>query len=440
MQNTTPKKILFANAPADGHFNPLTGLAMHLKHTGHDVRWYAPTYYAAKLEKLGIPHYPVKKAPDFTTYDMDEVFPERKAIKGQVKKLKFDIKHIFILRGPEYYQDIKDINEAFEFDVLIADNAFTGAPFVKELLNKPVLAMGILPLTETSADLPPAGLGLEPGRGIAGKLRDSLLRKITNKMIFGESNKVLAKVFNAHGMDPEVKSVFDVMIRKSTYFLQSGTPGFEYRRSDLSSKIRFVGPLLPYHAPAISSFTFKEEWKGYKTKLLVTQGTVENDPSKLIIPALEAFKGSDTLVIVATGGWNTEELRKQYDYPNIVIENFIPFNEVMPMADVFVTNGGYGGALLSIENRLPMVVAGVHEGKSEINARVNYFRLGINLKSEKPSAEKIKAAVEKVIADKRYKQNVETLAAEFGQYHPNVLAEQYVYEVTKEAVAARAVA
>jgi UDP:flavonoid glycosyltransferase YjiC (YdhE family) len=33
------KKILFANIPADGHFNPLTGIAMELKNQGHDVRW-----------------------------------------------------------------------------------------------------------------------------------------------------------------------------------------------------------------------------------------------------------------------------------------------------------------------------------------------------------------------------------------------------------------
>ena len=31
-------KILFATVPADGHFNPLTGITMHLKATGHEVR------------------------------------------------------------------------------------------------------------------------------------------------------------------------------------------------------------------------------------------------------------------------------------------------------------------------------------------------------------------------------------------------------------------
>ena len=33
-------KFLFASLAADGHFNPLTGIAVHLREKGHEVRWY----------------------------------------------------------------------------------------------------------------------------------------------------------------------------------------------------------------------------------------------------------------------------------------------------------------------------------------------------------------------------------------------------------------
>jgi UDP:flavonoid glycosyltransferase YjiC (YdhE family) len=46
-----------------------------------------------------------------------------------------------------------------------------------------------------------------------------------------------------------------------------------------------------------------------------------------------------------------------------VIEDFIDFDFIMPRIDIYVTNGGYGGTLLAIEHALPMVVAGVNEGK-----------------------------------------------------------------------------
>jgi UDP:flavonoid glycosyltransferase YjiC (YdhE family) len=101
----------------------------------------------------------------------------------------------------------------------------------------------------------------------------------------------------------------------------------------------------------------------------------------------------------------------------------------MPQVDAYVTNGGYGGVLLGIQNKLPMVVAGVHEGKNEINARVGYFKLGIDLKTEKPSPSKIKESVEIILGDRLYKNNVTRLAKEFEDYDPAWLSEKYVDEI-----------
>jgi hypothetical protein len=44
------KKILFTTLPADGHFNPLTGLAKYLQAVGCDVRWYTSLLYKGKLK------------------------------------------------------------------------------------------------------------------------------------------------------------------------------------------------------------------------------------------------------------------------------------------------------------------------------------------------------------------------------------------------------
>ena len=107
------KKILFANIPADGHFNPLTTLALHLKQAGHDVRWYTGPSYAPKVSKMGIPYYLFNKAKEVTVYNIDEIFPERKKIKNHIKKISFDICSYFILRGEEFYEDIREINNSF---------------------------------------------------------------------------------------------------------------------------------------------------------------------------------------------------------------------------------------------------------------------------------------------------------------------------------------
>jgi len=165
----------------------------------------------------------------------------------------------------------------------------------------------------------------------------------------------------------------------------------------------------------------------YKNIVLVTQGTVEKDVTKLLVPTLEALKeDTDTLIICTTGGSQTKQLKKQYDQLNIIIEDFIPFDDVMPYSDVYISNGGYGGVLLGIKHNLPMVVAGVHEGKNEICARVGYFKYGINLKTEKPAPSQIRDAVNEVLTNPDFKANVVRLASEMESYDTYALFEGYV--------------
>lgn len=423
------KKILFANFPADGHFNPLTGLAKQLQAAGHDVRWYTSPTYEHKLSKLQIPLFPFKEAVDVSNNDFDKAFPGRLKHKTQISRLKFDIIHAFIKRGPEYYADILGIYKEFPFDLLVADVAFTAIPFVKELMKIPVISIGVFPLAETSKDLPPAGLGMMPSRSYLGKIKQNILRAVSDKFIFGKLNKVMFEIFDAYKVSHNRESLFDMMIKKSDLFLQSGTPGFEYYRSDLSKNIRYIGALLPYTSGTAAKTWFDERLNQYEKLVLVTQGTVEKDIEKILVPTLRAFKNTDILVVATTGGTGTEELRKRFPDHNFIIEDFIPFGDVMPYADMYITNGGYGGVMLGIENRLPMIVAGVHEGKNEICARVGYFKLGINLKTEKPRPENIRAAAEQIFSNGMYKTNVAELCKEFARYEPNRLFAKYVDEM-----------
>ncbi|MGC4100737.1 glycosyltransferase [Ferruginibacter sp.] len=420
------KKILFAAVPADGHFNPLTGLAKYLQQQGYDVRWYAASKYLPKLQQLQIPSYKFGKEIDFTTDEFDTAFPERVQIKSTIKKLNFDMEYFFINRGPVYYKEMQQIHETFPFDLLIADVAFMGSIFVKELMRIPVLSIGVLPLVESSRDLPPNGLGMTPSNTFAGKIKQGMLRWLVKNILFKKPDALAQKILDEYKIEHNKIFLFDLLSHKADFILQSGTPGFEYQRSDLSSNIRFIGPLLPYSNKQNSKPWFDERLYTYSRIVLVTQGTVEKDINKIIVPTLEAFKNTSTLVVCTTGGSLTEELREKYDCPNIIIEDFIPFADVMPYASVYVTNGGYGGVMLGIENKLPMVMAGVHEGKNEICARVGYFKYGVNLKTESPTAVQIAKAVDEVINNNLYKRNIEKLSREFASYNANELCLEYV--------------
>jgi UDP:flavonoid glycosyltransferase YjiC (YdhE family) len=121
------------------------------------------------------------------------------------------------------------------------------------------------------------------------------------------------------------------------------------------------------------------------------------------------------------------------------VEDYIPFDEIMPYASVYVTNGGYGGTLLSIKDKLPMVAAGIHEGKSEICARIGYFKLGLNLATDTPTSAQVKDAVDKVLVDSSYKEHITRLADEINTYNAIETSTSYVAQLI-EAHAASAVA
>ncbi len=426
-------RVLFANFPADGHFNPLTGLAFHLKQKGCDVRWYTAERFRTKVEQMGILFYPLQKASDFFAHPAGPGAAERARCKTAVGKLNFDLTHAFVLRGAEYYEDIRAIHQEFAFEVVVADICFTGIPFITEKMKIPVAAIGVLPLGNTSRDLAPNGLGMTPATSFFGRLKQSLLRKLAKDFLFARPNKIMHAELARYGIDANNEFLFDLLYTKATVVLQSGSPGFEYHRSDLHPKIKFIGALLPYTKPsARERYWYDERLLQYRKIVLVTQGTVETDVNKLIVPLLQAFKNSDVLVIATTGGAGTEALRRRFPQQNLIIEDFIPFGAVMPYLNAYVTNGGFGGVMLAVQHNLPMVVAGMHEGKNEINARIGYFKLGINLRTETPKPMQLFNAVEEVIANPKYQINVEKLNAELAGYDPALLCEDALAKLLPE--------
>ena len=62
---------------------------------------------------------------------------------------------------------------------------------------------------------------------------------------------------------------------------------------------------------------------------------------------------------------------------------------------MFVRNGGYGSVLLALSHGVPLLVAGVREGKSDVNAHVDFFGAGIDLRTERPKPERIRVGVQR---------------------------------------------
>jgi len=431
MKRLEGKKILFVNIPLEGHFNPLTGLAKYLQQLGCDVRWYTTPRFEEKVKKLGIPFYPFKKVLDISLSDSDPLTAERDAIQDFVKKVNWDFINLFVNRAPEYFEEMKLIHQSFPFDLVIGDNAACVLPLIRYAMDIPVISVGVTPLAEQSTDLGPFTYGLLPHKNEAEAAEYARLRDDFTNVKVRESIDAYAAILEQYGVNVPDKNLFfgDLIIKNANHHFQIGVPEFEYTRSDLGKNIRFVGSLSPYTEKVKTNPWFNEKLLKYTKILLVTQGTLSPDLNKLVVPALEAFQGTDILVIVAPGGPQTQALRENYPADNLIIENYIPFDEVMPYATAFVSNGGYGGVIQAFKRKLPIIAAGKTEDHSEVCARVGYFDYGIDLNTDTPTAEAIRQAVEEIMTNDKYKNNVVKLAEVFDQYNSNELCAGYIADV-----------
>jgi UDP:flavonoid glycosyltransferase YjiC (YdhE family) len=421
--------ILFASVPADGHFNPLTGLAVHLRGKGHDVRWYTGPSYAGKLAKLGVPHFPFERASDVNGENLAERFPEYSKLGVGPKAIAFALEKVFFGSLEAHLRDITAVHARFAFEAIVFDGAFYAGRLVSEKLG--VHAYPVWPgptPAPTSKEGPPPFFGLKPARGPLGKMRDW----VVGKMVAGSMKgglRIWDDLRAREGLPPFRGSLMDVHNDTSRTMFMVGAPGLDFPRTDWPKNMRFVGALMPHRKPggALPPLLAEKLARYAGRVVVVSQGTIDNrDPNKLFVPSLEALSNGERLVVVATGGRHTEELRRRFPQEQVVVEDWIDFDPLMPHASLFVCNGGYGSVMHALVHGVPLLVAGKLEAKNDINARLDYRGLALDLRTERPTPAQIARGVERVLGDPRYRQNVARVRAELATYDPFAIIEREI--------------
>lgn len=404
-------RIVIASVPAAGHFNPLTGPAVELAARGHDVRWYAGPVYGAKAEALGVPVLPYREAVEITADNLNELFPERRSLKGP-KAIEFDADAFFVRPARGYFDDLQAHRAVFPFDAMLIDGAFYGGYLVAKKLGVPVFAQGSIaaPTIRDPRAVTPF-FSLRPPRTPIGRL----VNQATRRMLIAGSRKGLERfngVLAEEGLPPLRDEEFlDCTMQPDSAqrVFDIGIPELEFPGVTRPSNHVWVGALTPQRPREITSPDPRiAEWPG--RVVVVSQGTVDNhDLGKLIEPTIEALAGTDTLVIAATGGVRTHALRAEFPHDNVVVEDYVDFDAVFALADAYVTNGGMGGVLLALTHGLPMLTAGTLEGKGDINARLAYRGLTVDLRTERPSVRDIRRGLERLLADDELRARVKTV-------------------------------
>ncbi|MFD0518442.1 glycosyltransferase [Paractinoplanes durhamensis] len=140
----------------------------------------------------------------------------------------------------------------------------------------------------------------------------------------------------------------------------------------------------------------------------MTQGTLDMDPADLLRPTMDGLADRDVLVVCTTGGADPATLGPLPS--NARAATFLPHDLLLPLVDVMVTNGGWGGVLAALQAGVPLVVAGGSLDKPEVARRVAWSGAGLDLRTGSPKAARIAEAVDRVRSDPAFR----TRAGELG--------------------------
>jgi UDP:flavonoid glycosyltransferase YjiC (YdhE family) len=408
-------KILLASTPATGHLNPLLAIGHILIAEGHEVVGLSGNVFRDRIEGIGAEFRPLPAGADFDLRDIVSVVPELKNIPPGPEWLRVAIERVFVDTIPAQHQGLQRVLRDFPADAIFGDDMIFGV--LPMLLGSgerpPIILCGTSILHWRRQDGAPHFLGLPPATTLE-RLKEyaAIARehdKVVNQPVADRVNRCLA----ALGVGPLSMPLFDSVVELANAYLQLTVPSFEFPR-DIPSSVHFIGalPIIPNQALLPS---WAHELDGSRRVVLVTQGTVANhDFSLLIGPALTALANEPDLLVVVTAGGRSIDAIPGPIPSNARLASYLPFEWVLPKVDVFVTNGGYGSVNQAMSFGIPLVTAGLTEDKADVNARVAWSGVGIDLATNHPTPHALREAIRTVLDKPDYRSRALSIADEFA--------------------------
>lgn len=339
--------------------------------------------------------------------------------------MAFDLKHFGADPAPVHDKRLQGLLAEFPATVVISELTSFGT--MPTALRAPrgrrplLVSIGITPPIFDSVDTAPFGPGLLPPTTDGQRARYDEMRVQMGAM-FADAQQYVEETFTSMGVTLR-GPLFNAMATVPDHLLQLTVPAFEYPRSDAPPGFRFIGPLP---ADPGSDFERPDWWADLSSGrpvVVVTQGTLENgDLSQLVVPTLRALADADVTVVAATARPDgPDAVRAEMDGgvpANVHLAGFIPFEHLLPLADVLVTNAGYGGVQTALSHGVPLVVGGETEDKAEVAARVEWTGTGVNLHTARPQVAAVRAAVDEVLGDPEYRKRAGEIQSQYAEYSP----------------------
>ncbi len=408
-------KVILASTPSTGHLNPLLAIGRILIAEGHEVVGLTGTALRGRIEGIGAQFHPLSAGADMDLRNVPALFPELKDISPGPEHLRVQIERIFVDPIPAQHDGLRQLLRQFPADVIVGEDMFFGVlPMLRGPRSNrpPIVLCGTSFLHCRRDDGLPHNVGLAPPTNQAERDKCAAIARNYERNFEQPMSLRVNSCLQSLGVGPLSMPLHNSGVELADAFMQLTVPSFELP-CVIPPSVHFVGapPIMPNQVPLPS---WAHELDGSSRKVvLVTQGTVATNFDDLIAPTLAALANEPDLLVIATAGGRPVEAIPGPIPDNARLASYLPFEWVLPTVDAFVTNGGYGSVNQALSFGIPLVTAGLTEDKADVNVRVGWSGVGINLATNSPTPQALREAIRSVLDTPDYRSRASLMENEF---------------------------
>jgi UDP:flavonoid glycosyltransferase YjiC (YdhE family) len=169
--------------------------------------------------------------------------------------------------------------------------------------------------------------------------------------------------------------------------------------------------------------------------VLVAPSTSQDPECELVRVTLDALADKPVRVLATT---NRHRPEKPIEVPgNAVLESWVAYSQVMPVADVVICHGGHGTVARALAAGAPLLVCPAVGDMAENGARVAWSGTGLTLPRRLLSRRGIRLATQRLLADTRYRARAGELATWAEQNDGAARAAELVEDAARNATTRR---
>jgi MGT family glycosyltransferase len=396
--------VLFLGVPSHGHINPTLGLVSELVNQGEEIIYFASDEFKGKIEAAGASFRAY--AEDLNIFKIDQDNHENQ--DGSMDP----IVHVLTV-ADKVIADILEQIKGIPIDYLIHSAAFPFTKVIAAILKVPtVSSLAIFAgLREFAEEMNQSGTPVFFGMEKMTEVYAATAKKIYDRYAVRLPGNFMGMIFNTGDIN-------------LVYTSKDFTPDVEF----FDDRYKFVGP--PVYARK-ENMDFPFERLHQKKVIYISLGTVFSNYNRDLYPVFfKSLEDMDAVIVMAA--YNVD--LSSFDIPeNFIVRNYVPQSAVLAYTDVAVTHAGMNSISDLIYSNTPFVSLPMGADQPALAKKAAELGATITLDVNNLRPEVLRQAIEKVLSDSSYRDNIKKISDSFkaaGGY-PKAVAEIFLLKKEK---------